>query len=144
MFNIGGMELIVILLVALIVLGPDKLPEAARKAGQMMSELRKMSAGFKKEIQGALDEGTAMVNPAKSVTDTFSKTTPSKSTPARSATPDPKKLTEAPADARPIDQTPSAPSGSGNGSAGPDAGPTDTGAVDEPPPSPAAGPDDGS
>lgn len=56
MFNIGGAEVLVILLVALLVLGPDKLPEAARKAGQAMSELRKMSAGFRREMKEALDE----------------------------------------------------------------------------------------
>jgi sec-independent protein translocase protein TatB len=56
MFNIGGGELLVILLVALLVLGPDKLPEAARKAGNVMSEVRKMSAGFRQEMKSALDE----------------------------------------------------------------------------------------
>jgi sec-independent protein translocase protein TatB len=56
MFNIGGGELIVILLVALIVLGPDKLPEAARKVGNVMGELRRMSNGFQEELRNALDE----------------------------------------------------------------------------------------
>ncbi|CAN5607517.1 hypothetical protein BH20ACT2_BH20ACT2_06420 [soil metagenome] len=56
MFNIGGGELLVILLVALIVLGPDKLPEAARKVGSVMGEIRKYSSGFQNELRNAMDE----------------------------------------------------------------------------------------
>lgn len=57
MFNVGGGEVFVILLVALIVLGPDKLPGAVRKVGQVVSEVRKVSAGFQAEMRTAmLDE----------------------------------------------------------------------------------------
>lgn len=56
MFNIGGGELLVILVVALLVLGPDKLPEAARQIGKFMGELRKYSTGFQNELKNALDE----------------------------------------------------------------------------------------
>jgi sec-independent protein translocase protein TatB len=55
-FNVGGAEILVILLVALIVLGPDRLPQAVRQAGQFVGELRKMSAGFQNEIRGAFDD----------------------------------------------------------------------------------------
>lgn len=43
------------MLVALIVLGPSKLPEAARKVGQAMNEFRRMSSGFQAELRDALD-----------------------------------------------------------------------------------------
>lgn len=56
MFNIGGGELMVILLVALLVLGPDKLPDAARKMGNVAAEFRKMSSGFQRELREAMDE----------------------------------------------------------------------------------------
>src|SRR5262245_30148572 len=56
MFNVGGAEFLVIALVALIVLGPDKLPEAARKAGNLMGELRRMSNGFRNEMQSAFND----------------------------------------------------------------------------------------
>ena len=56
MFNIGGGEVLVILVVALVVLGPAKLPGAARQIGQMMTELRRISAGFQNELRSALDE----------------------------------------------------------------------------------------
>jgi Tat protein translocase TatB subunit len=58
MFNVGAGELMVILLIALIVLGPDKLPDAARKVGNVMGELRRMSNGFQEEMRGAFDEVT--------------------------------------------------------------------------------------
>ncbi len=56
MFNVGGGELLVILLVALIVLGPTKLPEAARQFGRVMNELRRISSGFQREMREALDD----------------------------------------------------------------------------------------
>jgi sec-independent protein translocase protein TatB len=55
-FNVGGGEVLVILLVVLIVLGPDKLPDTARKVGNVMGEIRRMSAGFQNEMRAAMDE----------------------------------------------------------------------------------------
>jgi sec-independent protein translocase protein TatB len=56
MFNVGGGELLVILLIALIVLGPQKLPEAAKQIGGFARELRRMSDSFQNELKHALDE----------------------------------------------------------------------------------------
>ena len=53
MFNIGGAELLIILLVALIFLGPARLPEVARQMGQTMSSLRSMARGFQSELEAA-------------------------------------------------------------------------------------------
>lgn len=55
MFNVGGGELLVILLIALVVLGPERLPDAARKIGRFMAEVRKMTAGFQEEVRSAMD-----------------------------------------------------------------------------------------
>lgn len=46
----------VILLVGLIVLGPDRLPVVARKAGQVLSDLRRVSSGFEAEVRTAMFE----------------------------------------------------------------------------------------
>jgi sec-independent protein translocase protein TatB len=54
-FNVGGGELLVILVVALIVLGPTQLPKAARQVGQVMTELKRVSTGFQQELTNALD-----------------------------------------------------------------------------------------
>ena len=55
MFNVGGPEVLVILLVALIALGPAQLPEAARKVGKVMGEVRKVSSNFQREITSAFE-----------------------------------------------------------------------------------------
>jgi sec-independent protein translocase protein TatB len=64
MFNLGGGEILVILLIALIVLGPQKLPEAARKVGQFTGELRRMSSGFQDELRRAMDEPVTPTRPS--------------------------------------------------------------------------------
>jgi sec-independent protein translocase protein TatB len=51
-----GSELVVILLLALVVLGPEKLPGAIRQVGRIYSELRKISNGFQKEFTAAIQE----------------------------------------------------------------------------------------
>ncbi len=56
MFNLQGSEIVVILLLALVVLGPEKLPEAVRKFTQTYNEIKKMSSGFQSELKSALDE----------------------------------------------------------------------------------------
>jgi sec-independent protein translocase protein TatB len=55
MFNVGSGEFLVIFLLALIVLGPDKLPETARKVGKVIGDLRQMSSGFQAEMREAMD-----------------------------------------------------------------------------------------
>lgn len=47
------MEILVILVVALLVLGPTKLPEAARSIGKAMAEFRRLSSGFESEVRDA-------------------------------------------------------------------------------------------
>ena len=42
MFNIGMSEMILVFIVALIVFGPDRLPEIARTLGKSVNELKKM------------------------------------------------------------------------------------------------------
>ena len=53
MFGIGTPELLVILVVALIVLGPQRLPEIARALGKAMAELRRATSGLSEELQNA-------------------------------------------------------------------------------------------
>lgn|GEM_PF-2311189 len=56
MFNLQGSEIIFILLIALVVLGPEKLPGAIRRATQTYAELRKMTTSFQSEFKSAIDE----------------------------------------------------------------------------------------
>ena len=56
MFNVGGGELLVIMVLALIVLGPQRLPDAARQVGKVMGDLRRLSSGFQNEMKTAFTE----------------------------------------------------------------------------------------
>jgi len=76
MFNVGGPELLVIFLVALLVLGPSKLPDAARQMGKAMSEFRRMSSGFKAELRDAMQEPVDTTTTTTSATGTTNGQTP--------------------------------------------------------------------
>jgi sec-independent protein translocase protein TatA len=53
--NVGAPEVLVILLIALLVFGPHKLPEVARQVGGAMRELRRMQDGVKAELRTVMD-----------------------------------------------------------------------------------------
>ena len=77
MGNLGGGEILVILLVALIVLGPTKLPPAVRQVGKVVGEIRRIGQGFQQELREAakpLQEATADLKAAdKSLRETTQK-----------------------------------------------------------------------
>ncbi|GHF49783.1 sec-independent protein translocase protein TatA [Deinococcus metalli] len=52
--NIGAPELIMILIVALIVFGPRKLPELGKSLGAGLREFRRSTQGLKEELEGSL------------------------------------------------------------------------------------------
>lgn len=56
MFNVTGGEVVIILVLALVVLGPEKLPDMLRKAGRLYGELRRMSSGFQSEFEETFGE----------------------------------------------------------------------------------------
>jgi Tat protein translocase TatB subunit len=59
MFGIGMPELLVILVVALLVLGPKRLPEVARSLGRGMAEFRRASTELRSTLTQALEEPPA-------------------------------------------------------------------------------------
>ena len=56
MGNLGGGEILVILLVGLLVLGPQRLPTVGRQVARMVTEIRRVSSGFQEEFRAALDD----------------------------------------------------------------------------------------
>lgn len=54
MFDIGLGEMVVIALVAVLVFGPDKLPELMRQAGAMLRQLRTFANNARDEIRDEL------------------------------------------------------------------------------------------
>ena len=53
--SLGPAEILVILVVALIVLGPKRLPEAGRQIGRFVAEVRHWSATMQAEIRDVID-----------------------------------------------------------------------------------------
>lgn len=58
MLNFGPEKLFLVGVIALIVLGPHRLPQAARTAGRVVAQLRRMSASFQQEVREAISEPT--------------------------------------------------------------------------------------
>ncbi|MCH2416384.1 MAG: Sec-independent protein translocase protein TatB [Acidimicrobiales bacterium] len=56
MGNIGSGEVLVILVLGLLVLGPERLPEFARKIGNFLKEAKRMSRSFQEELRSAVED----------------------------------------------------------------------------------------
>jgi len=54
MFNVGPTELLVILVLALMVFGPKKLPEMSRQIGRGLREFRRATQDVRSELHGVL------------------------------------------------------------------------------------------
>lgn len=53
--NVGGGEVLVVLVVALIFLGPERLPQIARHVGKGLAEFRRITAGVHRDLRDAMD-----------------------------------------------------------------------------------------
>jgi sec-independent protein translocase protein TatB len=54
MFGIGPLELVVIAIVAVLVFGPDRLPEFARTAGRLLRQVRQMVSNAQNDLRNEL------------------------------------------------------------------------------------------
>ncbi|NBU80828.1 MAG: twin-arginine translocase TatA/TatE family subunit [Flavobacteriaceae bacterium] len=70
MFGIGGGELILIILIALMLFGSDKIPEIARALGKGMAQLKNATNEIKSEIQKGV-EANGIDTSMKELTSTF-------------------------------------------------------------------------
>ena len=87
--TLGGPELFLILLIALIVFGPRKLPEIGKSMGKMMAEFRKASNEFRQTIENEVEaekirDATRIEMPRLDAEPTA--TSPAAATPASEAT----------------------------------------------------------
>lgn len=56
MFNLSGTELVFIAMLGLIVLGPEKLPSAMRRAGKVYREIRNVTSNMQREVNKVMEE----------------------------------------------------------------------------------------
>jgi len=56
MFGIGMTEMVVIGVIALVVLGPKRLPELARTLGRTLAEFRRSATDLRREFSSVMDE----------------------------------------------------------------------------------------
>jgi sec-independent protein translocase protein TatB len=57
-FDLSPDKILMLGVLALVVLGPNRLPEAARTAGRFLGQLRRMSSSFQTEVRDALADPT--------------------------------------------------------------------------------------
>jgi sec-independent protein translocase protein TatB len=63
--TLGGPELFLILVIALIVFGPRKLPEIGKNLGRMMGEFRKASTDFQRTIEEEVEAVNRATEPPR-------------------------------------------------------------------------------
>lgn len=57
MFGMSMTEIVIIAVLALVLLGPDRLPEAAKTIGKTVRDLKKATDGLKDQIEGEIYRG---------------------------------------------------------------------------------------
>jgi sec-independent protein translocase protein TatB len=63
MFNLGPLELLAILVVALLVFGPDKLPDIGKQVGKAMKEFRQFQAHIHEQARDVIEPITGPMMP---------------------------------------------------------------------------------
>jgi sec-independent protein translocase protein TatB len=62
-FGLGWPEVLALVVIALLVFGPDKLPQAASQAGRMLRQVRQMANNAKSDLQDNLGPEFANFDP---------------------------------------------------------------------------------
>lgn len=55
MFGIGGQELVLLMIIGLVVLGPERLPRIANQIGGWLGQARRMTRVMKRQLEDELD-----------------------------------------------------------------------------------------
>jgi TatA/E family protein of Tat protein translocase len=85
--QIGPLEIAVVLLVALLVFGPSKLPEVGKQAARGLREFRQFQANVRDDLKGMLDADDERTDTAAADDDDFVPPDPPEDPPALEAGP---------------------------------------------------------
>ena len=86
MFGLGMQELVIIMVIALIIFGPRKLPELGRSLGKSIGEFKKASNELRNTIEDEIRVEETKVTPAPAPTPAATSTSaPADSTVSRTA-----------------------------------------------------------
>lgn len=119
MFGLGGIEILVVLLVGVVVLGPERLPKVMRAFTKLMSDFRRVSTDLQRTINAEINieeynrkQQLGITKPAvkkkKKKKKTAAPKTDGETPPAASAAPAPS-APEEPVQAAPVVEPPAAP-----------------------------------
>jgi len=64
MFNLGPLELVAIFVVALLVFGPEKLPEMGKQVGRAVKEFRKFQVSMQSQVRDVIEPITGPMMPS--------------------------------------------------------------------------------
>ncbi|HAY42491.1 MAG TPA: Sec-independent protein translocase TatB [Micrococcaceae bacterium] len=62
LFGINGGEFIILAVLAVVILGPEKLPEYAKKLANLVKELRRMANGAKEQLREEVGDEVADID----------------------------------------------------------------------------------
>jgi sec-independent protein translocase protein TatA len=68
-FDIGGTEILIIMVAVLLLFGTERLPDLARSMGRTLREFKKVTSGLEEELKRALETPPPARPPAKKTPD---------------------------------------------------------------------------
>ena len=98
-FNIGPLELIIVLVIALLVLGPGKLPEVGSALGKSIREFRKAASDIEESVRVEATPAPAQPQPPAPAAPVAAPVVAQAPTPVTPPAPDPAAVTPAPVSA---------------------------------------------
>ena len=110
MFGIGTMELLVIMVVALLVVGPRKLPQIARSMGKAFGEFKRVSNDVKRTIDAEVQRVERQESTKKAKSELLAEDAEAAKAQESQASDEPKKTVEA-SDPAPAKEEAAAPAG---------------------------------
>ena len=105
MFGIGSTELVIILIVALIVIGPQKLPELMRSLGKGIAEFRQMGNDVKNTLDQEIENAEQQKRKKEAEKELFPEEEKSESTESADASGADNKESESKADSKSEEKT---------------------------------------